>query len=108
MFPDLIRAPSAMLWHYRLGHPNPLYLKRMFPDLINKNAIDFQCEVCELSKHVRSSYPQQSYKSSHPFSMIHSDVWVPSRISNISGSRWFVTFIDDHTMVTWLILMKEI
>ena len=28
---------DVMLWHYRLGHPNFLYLKRMFPSLfINK------------------------------------------------------------------------
>jgi len=39
--------------------------------------------------------------------MIHSDIWGPSRVNNISGSRWFVTFIDDHTRLTWLFLMKE-
>ena len=98
---------AVMLWHYRLGHPNFLYLKKMFPDLIDKDTNNFQCEVCQLSKHVRNSYPQQPYKSSQPFSIIHSDVWGPSRISNISGSRWFVTFIDDHTRVTWVFLMKE-
>ena len=31
----------------------------------------------------------------------------PSRANNITGSRWFVTFIDDHTRVTWVFLMKE-
>ena len=39
--------------------------------------------------------------------MIHSDVWGPSRIKNISGDRWFVSFIDDHTRLTWVFLMKE-
>ena len=69
--------------------------------------MNLQCEVCQLSKHIRNSYPCQPYKSSHPFYLIHIDVWGPSRINNVSGSRWFVTFIDDDTRITWVFLMKE-
>jgi len=39
--------------------------------------------------------------------VIHSDVWGPSKIPTLGGSRWFVTFIDDCTRVTWLWLMKS-
>ena len=39
--------------------------------------------------------------------MIHSDVWGPSRIRNVTGTRWFMLFVDDHTRITWLFLMKE-
>ena len=39
--------------------------------------------------------------------MIHSDVWGPSRVKNVTGTRWFVSFVDDHTRITWLFLMKE-
>ena len=54
---------AIMLWHYRLGHPNFLYLKRLFPTLFNKtNAKLLQCEVCQLSKHVRNNYPIKRYK----------------------------------------------
>ena len=38
--------------------------------------------------------------------VIHSDVWGPSKVPPLSGSRWFVTFIDDCTKITWLCLMK--
>ena len=38
--------------------------------------------------------------------VIHSDVWGPSKVSTLSGSRWFVTFIDACTRMTWLCLMK--
>lgn len=95
-----------MLWHYRLGHPNFIYLKKMFPSLFNKDSVFFKCEVCELAKHTKSHYSIQPYKPSKPFTLIHSDVWGPSRVSNNIGSRWFVTFIDDHTRVTWVFLMK--
>ena len=39
--------------------------------------------------------------------MIHSDIWGPSTIPNISGARWFVSLIDDCTRVTWLFLLKQ-
>jgi hypothetical protein len=39
--------------------------------------------------------------------MIHSNVWGPSLVSTLYGIRWFVTFIDDCTRMTWLYLMKN-
>ena len=47
---------AVMLWHYRLGHPNFFYLKRLFPSLfINKNPHFFQCDIYQLSKHTQKS-----------------------------------------------------
>lgn len=37
----------------------------------------------------------------------HSDVWGPSKVSTLGGSRWFVTFTDDCTRMTWVCLMKS-
>jgi len=98
---------SIMLWHYRLGHPNFMYLRKMFPALFNNNKQILQCEVCQLSKHTRNNCVAQHYKPTQPFSLIHSDVWRPLRVNNITRARWFVIFIDDHTKVTWIFLMKE-
>ena len=39
--------------------------------------------------------------------MIHSDVWGASRVATQSGKMWFITFIDDHTRITWVYLLKE-
>ena len=99
---------DIMLWHYRLGHPNFMYLSKMFPSLfINKSPNTFSCEICQFAKHTRSCYSRLPYKSSKPFSFIHSDVWGPSRINTMNGQRWFVSFIDDHTRLTWVFLMKS-
>ncbi|WVZ21044.1 hypothetical protein V8G54_008366 [Vigna mungo] len=65
------------LWHPRLGHASFSYLKKLFPLLFTK--IDI--------------------------SVFHCDG--PSKISTLRGSRWFVTFIDDCTRMTWLWLMKS-
>ena len=58
---------AIRLWHYRLGHPNVMYLKHLFPSLFNKNPQSFECEICQLSKQVRSHFPIQPYKESSPF-----------------------------------------
>ncbi|KAJ9693662.1 hypothetical protein PVL29_009559 [Vitis rotundifolia] len=82
----------------RWGHPNFQYLKHLFPSLCsNKASWDFQCEVCELAKHHRASFLKSKYKPSIPFTLIHSDLWGPSRTPNRNHKKWFITFIDDHT-----------
>ena len=106
---SLSNKDEVMLWHYRLGHPNFVYLENLFPHLfINKSPSSYYCEICQLSKHTRNFYPSIPYKPSHPFSMIHNDVWGPTRVKNITGSQCFVSFIDGHTRTTWIFLMKEI
>ena len=99
---------NIMLLHFRLGHPNFVYLSKLYPSLfLNKNPHDFLCSHCILAKKCRSTYPKSTYKPSAPFTLIHSDIWGPSKISNISGARWFITFTDDHTRLTWVFLLKE-
>lgn len=79
---------QVMLWHFRLGHPNFLYLEKLLPHLfINKNSKFFHCEICQLAKHTQHVYPSIRYKPLHPFSIIHSDIWGPSRVKNINGAH---------------------
>jgi len=101
-------SDEILLWHFRLGHPSFGYLKHLFPVLFkNKDVDSLQCEICQLAKHKRSVFLALKYMPSKPFSLIHSDLWGPSRVTNLSGSRWFITFIDDHTRNTWIYLLKE-
>lgn len=105
---SLSSESQVMLQHFCLGHPNFLYLEKQFPHLFsNKKSSHFQCEICQLSKHTRTSYPSMSYKSLNPFALIHNDIWGPSRVKNISGAHWTITFIDDHTKLTWTYLTKD-
>ena len=39
--------------------------------------------------------------------MIHTDVWGSSKIKNITWIRWFVSYVDDHTRISWIFLMKK-
>ena len=91
-----------------LGHPSFNVLKIIFPSLFKNVSIEsLHCDICEFAKHKRSSYPRSNTRTFVPFELIHSDIWGPSNISNISGFRWFVSFIDDCTRVTWIYLLKQ-
>ncbi|CAN1325713.1 Retrovirus-related Pol polyprotein from transposon RE2 [Linum perenne] len=99
---------DILLWHFRLGHPSFVYLERILPQLFrNKKATLPNCEVCQLAKHTRSTYSSIGYRPTKPFSVIHSDIWGPMRVKNLHNTRWFITFIDGHTRMTWTFLMKE-
>ncbi|XP_074354950.1 uncharacterized protein LOC141693694 isoform X2 [Apium graveolens] len=72
---------NVMLWHYRLGHPSFHYMRHLFPKFfMNKDPSTFDCEICQLAKHHRNPFPSQPYKATRPFTIIHSDVWGPSKI----------------------------
>ena len=100
--------PDMWLWHRRLGHPSFEVLRKVFPNLANPSVTTkLHCDVCEIAKHHRVSYPSSENKSTLPFSIVHSDVWGPCRTTSIFGHRWFVTFIDEHTRHTWVYLMRD-
>ena len=43
------------------------------------------------------SFNQSISVSSSSFDLIHSDIWVPFPVATKGGSRYYVSFIDDHT-----------
>lgn len=94
--------------HFRFGHPSFSILKIMFPELFKGLFVDnFHCDSCELAKHRRASFPINNELCSTPFSLIHSDIWGPSTLPNVSGAKWFVSFIDDCSRVCWVFLLKQ-
>ena len=97
---------KIMLLHYRLGHPNFMYLIRLFSSLF-QNKEQFFCDICQFSKHKSVSFSPPPYQPSHPFALIHSDLWGPSRITTPHNQKWFVTITNDHTRVCWVYLLKD-
>lgn len=75
----------------------------MFPLLVES----FHCSNYEIAKHKLSSFPISKTKTFVPFSLIQSDIWGQSTVPNVLGAKWFVSFIDDCTRVTWIYLMKN-
>ncbi|KAK8938674.1 hypothetical protein KSP39_PZI011284 [Platanthera zijinensis] len=85
----------------------PLYiLLNYFLPLLMYFALFLVMLVSCLSMFVKKTR-HLSVPSLQPFDVIHSDVWGPSRVTSLSGYKWFVTFIDCHSRTTWLYLLKQ-
>ena len=74
-----------------------------FPSLSSLN-----CDLCQFAKfHRLSSSPRVNKRASAPFELVHSDIWGLCPVISQTGFRYFVTFVDDHSRLTWLYLMKK-
>ena len=91
------------LWHQRLAHPSEPILSSLFPSFCKEVT---QCDTCHLSKSARLPFSSSSNKTSQAFELVHSDVWGPF-LESFDGYKYFVTFIDDFSRVTWLYLLKS-
>lgn len=107
---ELYSSNEEKVWLHqrRLRHLSFRDIKIIFPFLFQGLDVEnFHCEVCELAKHTRVPFLGSDKRSSLPFYLIHSDIWGPSTIPNVFGIRWFVSFINDCTLVTWLFLLEH-
>lgn len=102
----LLHYVSLFEAHCRLGHPSLPVLKKLCPQFHNKPSID--CESCHFAKHYRSSLsPRNNKRADFAFQLVHSDVWRPCLIVSKAGFRYFVTFVDDFSRMTWIYFMKN-
>ncbi|KAL0302731.1 UNVERIFIED_CONTAM: Retrovirus-related Pol polyprotein from transposon TNT 1-94 [Sesamum angustifolium] len=95
---------NLLSWHSRLGHPSLSTLQKILPI----DSARLECESCELGKHHRASFPPRLEKrSSSPFTLVHSDIWGPCRFESLREFRYFITFVDDYSRMTWVYLLKD-
>ena len=56
------------------------------------------CESCILGKQKKVSFLKSGRTlKSGKLDLVHTDVWGPSPVTSLGGSRYYVTFIDDHS-----------
>jgi GAG-pre-integrase domain len=97
-----------LLHHRRMGHSSFCLLSRLYPFLYEKaDKQKLVCDTCEFGKLTRSSYVSSVNRSSSIFDLIYSDIWGPCSISFMQCYRYFVSFIDYFSRVTWLYLMRN-
>ncbi|KAK0590635.1 hypothetical protein LWI29_029723 [Acer saccharum] len=107
---DLVNKKNdeIWLWHRILGHPSFGYIRRLFPSLFNGcNFSYFICETCVMAKSHRTIFHLSDNKANLPFSLFHSDAWGPAPIQTLNGMRWYLTFVDDCTRMTWVYQLKH-
>ena len=89
--------PSLALWHARLSHVSSSQVQQLASRglLGSVSTENFDCVSCQLGKQSVLPFNSNESISTDIFDLIHSDVWGPSSVSNIGGSRYFVVFVDD-------------
>jgi len=68
--------------------------------------ITLDCESCQLGKHHHMPYPVR-VKGWWSNCIAHLDAWGPGHITSKFGLKYFITFVNDYSRVTWLYLMKN-
>ncbi|CAM8963151.1 unnamed protein product [Rhodiola kirilowii] len=100
---------SPDIWHLRLGHMPfdnmKTLLNKHFPVSKNSKA-HTHCPVCHFSKQSRLKFPISHHSSDNVFDLIHCDVWGPFNTPTMSGSKYFLTIVDDKSRCTWTYLLK--
>ena len=64
-----------------------------------------KCDTCNFSKFARLPFNSSLSRASKPFEIVHSDIWGLINES-FDGYKYFVTFVDDFTRITWIYLLK--
>ncbi len=108
----LTKAVSTLMWHYRFGHINNATLHRMIKQKLCTglplylNPIEL-CEGCILGKSSHKSHPKSQAKSAQLNQLVHSDLCGPMETSSLTGSHYFLTFIDDFSRYTTIYFLKK-
>lgn len=106
---------SLQLWHERVGHLDHRGISEMTrKGVVHGMNISVQnangtCEACILGKAHRYEIPKvrSTELSKGVPDLVHSDVYGPMQVPSIGGSRYGITFTDDHSHWTVTYPMRE-
>ena len=66
------------------------------------------CENCVMNKQKRVSFTKAARELKKVrFEMVHTDVWGPSRVPSVGGSKFYIIFIDDFSRKVWIYFLKH-
>ena len=101
----------STLWHQRLGHTH----YQNMPCMIQYEAVsgmpqmtvgNISYEICALGKQTRTKIPQRTSSTSEILQLVHSDVCGPLRTRSLRGARYFLTFTDDFSKMTFVYFLS--
>jgi hypothetical protein len=89
-------------------HHRALYIIKKIITSLPKFNIKQQgvCKGCTLGKHVMATFPSSEHRSKKILDLVHSDVCESMSVASISGSMYYVSFIDDFSHKTWIYFLK--
>lgn len=65
------------------------------------------CEICMKGNKPRLPFaPEVSPRAKHALRVMHSDVCGPFEVPSLGGNKYFVSFMDGFTGMTWVTLIN--
>lgn len=108
--PDFCHIARTEKWHARFAHLNYTSIRHLMKKgLIKASSVegghDDSCVIFQKSKISRAPFPSRFPIATPPLFRIHSDVMGPLP-SSVGGAHYIVSFIDDHTRLATIYIMK--
>lgn len=95
---------STDIIHQHLGHLHSKALQRFCNWNSKSNTVFTSCAMAKSHCH---QFKSQLPRADRLLYCVHSDVVGPFETQPLSGKRYFVTFINEHSRYTWVYLMKH-
>ena len=111
--PPMPHMSQVELWHRRIGNLNfqslyHLSNRESITDMPKLPLVKQVCETCVMAKQHKERVPKQSRTvTSEVLELIHTDLCGPFRVKSLSGSRYFLTFVDDYSRRTWVYFLTQ-
>ena len=105
-----VRNESADIWHQRLGHLNPVYMRQLRDHAVS--GISFAdnklspCEIFTLGKLTKRPFRTNPKRASERLELIHSDLCHVSEPS-LGRAKYFLTFLDDFSRKVLVYFIKS-
>ena len=105
---------SGNTWHRRFGHINSSDLTKMKNGVVDGlecqgeiNSAKNNCVVCCEGKQSRLPFQNVGTRGKTLLEVINTDLCGPMERKSIGGSRYFLTFQDDFSRMTYVYFLKS-
>jgi hypothetical protein len=101
---------SKEQWHDHLGHLSFKVVSRVLRDnklpFVSTKSDVHVCDACQQDKSHQLPFAKSFSVSTSPLELVFSDVW-DSAPSSFGQNTYYVSFIDDFSIFTWIYLLKH-
>jgi hypothetical protein len=98
------------IWHRRMAHLHHgalRVLREMVTGVPNFSSEHHElCKGCTLGKYTKTTFSSSDSRAVGILELIHSDVCGPMSSTSLTGSLYYVVFIDDFSRKSWIFFMK--
>lgn len=100
---------TKSLLHHRLGHVSERFVNSVIHACnlrISGNEKTFLCDACQLGKSHRLPFPTSFSRTRQPLELVFCDLWGPSPVPSTLGYRFYISFVDHFTRLTYIFPLK--